>query len=454
MAIASHSAAAHSRVGGRQYFRAAVLLGLVLATATSTGARAQLGSPNPEALVGEAARRSCVAGMDAAPLPDAQPVADQPLRIRGMEGEKRVWRLGANGELQVSRIARLNEPGSLYFADYYAVTPAGRRPLVRAVVGPGCRLLGGRKIVYRAESGDDVPIAIQPLSPGLLPVGTPTPLNPDVPAGEPGKPCVRVGLLDNGVNYLLPQIARALARDEQGRLVGYDYWEEDRRPFDYGVPVTDDPRISPFSPRHHGTGVASILIRDAGADPVCIAAYRYLPMDPEGKIGRIVDDMAAAGVRVVNLSSGRSKPWPEFLAAMRAHPEMLFVLAAGNEGVDLNRRAYYPGAYKVDNSIIVAAADSAGNLWRQSNRGEGAVHLAVPAVALPGFDFDGRPRPLTGTSLAAPRISALAARLLVRNPQWNGRQLRTQILQIATSSGVRADGIPVLTDAAIARALP
>jgi subtilisin family serine protease len=370
-----------------------------------------------------------------------------------------IWRLDDRDQLRIAELTPMYRRGALLFVDLYRVTPERQRAIIRAVIRTSdCQILGGREIIYGSADGkNDVPLSIAQLDPDLKEYAERLPLNPEVPpddAEHVGRDCVRVGLLDNGVNYLIPQIAKALARDKHGKIIGYDYWEEDRRPFDYGVPSTDDPRISMFSPRRHGTMVASIFVQEASADSVCLAVYRYLPADDENKIGRIISEMAKDGVRIVSVSSGRRRQWPEFSSAMKAHPNMLFVLSAGNEGVDLNDQPFYPAAYDAENAIVVAASDHMDRLWQQSNRGEGIVDLAVDAVNLPGFDFEGRKVPLTGTSFAAPRVAGIAARMLADNPEWSTAQAKAQIDKLARESAVRAEGIPVLTDEVLLRAFP
>lgn len=54
---------------------------------------------------------------------------------------------------------------------------------------------------------------------------------PRVPAGvDPGG--VAVAVIGNGIDYTKPEIARRLARDGEGELVGWDTLDVDRRPFE------------------------------------------------------------------------------------------------------------------------------------------------------------------------------------------------------------------------------
>jgi hypothetical protein len=335
---------------------------LITACATLLGTTcplARTSASDPSEIVLSAARRACSESMNASPASQAKLVSEDLVRARGVNGLKHVWQLSDGNELRITQLRRLDRGGTLFFVDFYEATSATPRALMRVVMSAQCRVLGGRKIVYGPTDGKgEGPLSVARLDSRLNEYGDPLPLNPEIPSGGSRHDCVRVALLDNGVNYLLPEIATALARDEQGKIIGYDFWEEDRRPFDYGAPQTNDPRISLFSPRHHGTMVASIFIREASSAPVCLAAYRYLPSDDQNKIGRIIAEMAKDGIRIVNISSERSRPWPEFLTAIKEHPDLLFVVSAGNGGADLNNQPFYPASYAAENTIVVAATDS------------------------------------------------------------------------------------------------
>ncbi len=60
--------------------------------------------------------------------------------------------------------------------------------------------------------------------------------NPPLPAFHPittsETQAVRVALVDSGVNYQLDAINSRLARQDDGSLIGYDFWDMDELPFD------------------------------------------------------------------------------------------------------------------------------------------------------------------------------------------------------------------------------
>lgn len=224
-------------------------------------------------------------------------------------------------------------------------------PHILALTDATCTIHTARRLHYDAAGRPD---RIEDLDSGLDPIGAPILLNPPVPAGvaPEGMP---VGLLDTGVNYLLPEIAARLARSSDGWVLGHDYWDLDHRPFDVS-PVRD-----PFFPDHHGTRTASLLLEEA---PVAkLVVYRY----PRGNMARmapLIEDAAAHGVRVMNVSlaSRVRTDWLPFLEAAGQHPGMLFVVAAGNYGRDIELQPAYPAALPLDNMVVVTSATADGRL--------------------------------------------------------------------------------------------
>ena len=81
----------------------------------------------------------------------------------------------------------------------------------------------------------------------------------------PGNP--RIALVDTGVNYTLPAFLPNVAVDKSGKLVGYDFWDDDPWPFD------SDPRRTAFYPTHHGSTVFSVLVDEAPESTISL--YRF-----------------------------------------------------------------------------------------------------------------------------------------------------------------------------------
>lgn len=309
--------------------------------------------------------------------------------------------------------------------EFYEHSDRGPRALFSAKLDATCVPLEGREIAYdvagRAQE-------IHWLGRGLRRIGKRLELNPPVPpaADTAG---VRVALIDSGVNYLVPAIARALARDPQGKILGYDFREMDDRPFD-----VDPLKHGPFEPVHHGTSVASVLLTQ-GEGAVSLVPYSF-PGTDSRRFKLLVDDLRKKKIKIANLSIGSSdvraaRPWQEIGSALKSAPEILFVVAAGNEGNNTDIVTHYPSAFKLPNVIVVGAVDVSGSVSAGSNYG---LNVDVAAIADPvdGRGFAWQPKALYGTSFAAPIVSALAAKLLQSEPEMDAVGLKRKICSLAS----------------------
>lgn len=249
---------------------------------------------------------------------------------------------------------------------------------------------------------------------------------PPVPPGkDPGG--VAVALIDTGVNYTLPHVAKRLARDAQGKLLGHDFADDDDSPFD----IVPGPKRS--IDRHHGTSVASILLREApGAR---LAPYRFHPSDYE-TFASIVEHIAAGPARIVSMSLGGYKEadWIPLRDAAAAHPELLFIVSAGNDGRDIDEEPIYPAGFSLDNMIVVASSDDFGRIPNDSNWGVKSVDVSTPGEQITTRDHQGAIKTASGSSYAVPRIAALAARFKAQNPDWDTQQLKAAVLATAAPS--------------------
>jgi hypothetical protein len=357
----------------------------------------------------------------------AQVISDHPVELRGETfGWRRRFRLPSGAGVEVNRFA----PGGRIYrlhADYFVPAGDDLRPVMTAIAGGDCAIHHGRRLVY----GDDGnPERLEILDRDFQPTEVSELLNPPVPEGrDPGG--IAVALVDSGVNYLLPEITAKLARDEEGRILGYDYWDMDAKPFD------SNPTRSPFFPARHGTRVASVLLREAPG--VRLVPYRY-PRPDLARMADLVKAAAANGVRVINMSLGSNfaAQWSAFEAAARAHPEILFVISAGNNGRDIDAEPVYPAALELPNTIVVTSADGFGVPAPGSNWGKTSVDLLVPGENMPVTDFRGETARSSGSSFAAPRVTAMAARLLARHPDWGAPELKNAILARATMTDAGA----------------
>ncbi|MEO0978676.1 MAG: S8 family serine peptidase [Pseudomonadota bacterium] len=245
------------------------------------------------------------------------------------------------------------------------------------------------------------------------------------PSGEdPGG--VRLGLVDSGLAYDLPLFKGRLARDQNGTPVGYDFWDLDAWPYD------GDTSRGAFLPIRHGTAVASIAAREAPG--AALVPYRY-PRPDMTRMADLVEHAAANGVKILAmpLGSRNASDWDAFAAALK-NQDILAIVSAGNDGRDIDEVPVYPAALNLENLLTVTSADAFGRLAQGSNWGAVSVDLMLPAENMEVTDFRGASGVASGSSYAVPRLAALAARLLEREPDLTALELKKKILARAVPS--------------------
>ncbi len=117
---------------------------------------------------------------------------------------------------------------------------------------------------------------------------------------------------------------------------------------------------------------------------------------------------------------------------IRKYPNMLFIFSAGNSALDNDRYHHYPSRIKLPNTITVAAMNG-DYLASFSNYGEKHVDIGAPGVAImslvPKAYGPELYSPASGTSMAAPWISNLAAQILNSNPKLKPSDVKRIILE-------------------------
>ena len=131
-------------------------------------------------------------------------------------------------------------------------------------------------------------------------------------------------------------------------------------------------------------------------------------------------------------------------AAIQGAPEILFVTIAGNNNVDNAFEECMPSSFVLPNLIVTGAVDQAGDETSFTSYGNNvavdANGFAVPSVVPGGATVRD-----TGTSMAAPQVTNLAAKLLAVDPKLTPPEVIALIRNGATAS---ADGRRHLIDPA------
>ena len=170
-------------------------------------------------------------------------------------------------------------------------------PYSQMRISQDCEIRAIRRIRY-----DNLgrPVQIENLDPVSLEIKSTEPQNPRLEVSEANRHAIKsspalVALIDTGVNYLLPEFQKSIAFDSEGEIIGYDFWDNDTRPFD------KDPRSNPFYPLHHGSTVFSVLARELRIPGISI--YRF-PANDLCKFEKVLEHIELYGTRVVAMSMG------------------------------------------------------------------------------------------------------------------------------------------------------
>ncbi len=192
----------------------------------------------------------------------------------------------------------------------------------------------------------------------------------------------------------------------------------------------------------HGSHVAGTIaavdntIGVVGVAPgASLLAAKVLNRQGSGYLSDVVagiDYCVQSGAKVVSMSLGSSSDVQALHDAVDAAyaSGVLLVAAAGN---DYGGQVSYPAAY--DSVVAVSATDSADNLASFSNVGP-KVELAAPGVSILSTYKGGGYATMSGTSMATPHVSGVAALAAQANPLMSNVEIRALLQNTADDLGV------------------
>ena len=113
--------------------------------------------------------------------------------------------------------------------------------------------------------------------------------------------------------------------------------------------------------------------------------------------------------------------------ALQSAPEILFLTAAGNTNSDVAFDEFIPSAFDLPNLLTVAAVDQAGEPTSFTSFGK-SVDLYANGFEIESTIPGGDVLVFSGTSMAAPQVTNLAAKLLALDPALTTADLLSLIL--------------------------
>lgn len=245
-----------------------------------------------------------------------------------------------------------------------------------------------------------------------------------------------VAVVDSGVNYNHQDLnanmwSSGSCVSDKGVSLGacsngWDYADNDSNPMDLNG---------------HGTHVAGTIgakgANGIGVAGVCwtakIMAVRVLDQSGSGDTATIIKGINFAvrnGAKILNLSLGG----PDYDSAMRSAManagskyDALFVVAAGNDGSDLNLDNSYPCEYDEANILCVAALDQKFQLASFSNYDSSKKRVDIGA---PGTNIRST---WAGAEATASLAFASWTKTTVQGTAWNWANCPPTVLYLSTS---------------------
>jgi subtilisin family serine protease len=239
-------------------------------------------------------------------------------------------------------------------------------------------------------------------------------------------------------------------------IVGDDYDNPGERHYGNGEVTGPDAK--------HGTHVAGIVgaARDNGictdgiAPDVRLMIIRAVPDGDERDkdIANAIRYAADNGARIINMSFGKGfSPYTAAVdEAVRYADQkgVLLVHAAGNDAEDIDTAPNFPNRYFLDGDSASLWIEVGASSWQGptqvaapfSNYGRQRVHIFAPGHNIMATTPGNGCEALSGTSMAAPVVSGVAALIMNYYPELSAAEVKRIILESATPYGDRMVALP------------
>ena len=260
-----------------------------------------------------------------------------------------------------------------------------------------------------------------------------------------GSDKVVVAVLDSGVDYTHEDLAPNMWK-RPANIAAYQDDQLGTIDDEDGFNAIDN-SSDPMDENGHGTHCAGIIGAEGGNNIGITGVnwkVRIMPLkfmnaggfgttkDAIEAINYVIDrKKAGVNVRVISASWGstqRSRALGEVIQKAIDN-DILFVAAAGNSSVNNDRQPHFPSSYP--NVLAVAALDRHDQLAKFSNYGVKSVAIAAPGVDILSTWLGNAYEEKSGTSMATPVVSGVAALIVAENPRISVEQLKKRLLASA-----------------------
>ncbi|HEX5911377.1 MAG TPA: S8 family peptidase [Thermoleophilaceae bacterium] len=235
--------------------------------------------------------------------------------------------------------------------------------------------------------------------------------------------CSTVAVLDTGIDTdhpdLAPNIYKSSDKPNNGKDDDKNGYVDDT----YGLNVIKG-KGSGEDDNGHGSHVSGIIggrgNNGTGVSGICwstkLMAVKFMNSKGKGSTSDAIDGIqyaAKKGAKVINCSFGSSSKSSALHDAVdyAQSKGSLLVVAAGNDGDNIDKKPEYPASYTDSNILTVAATTSTDTLASFSNYGSTAVDVAAPGNQILSTYLGGGYKLLSGTSMASPYAAGTAAML-------------------------------------------
>lgn len=248
-----------------------------------------------------------------------------------------------------------------------------------------------------------------------------------------GHSTIEVGIIDSGIdsshNDLSGQIVNNLSRNFISDVATTEYY--------------------PIDNTGHGTHVSGIIgaignnsTGIVGANwnvgLVSLRIFDNNAQAPSSRVALAINYAAQQSIKILNLSSRwvSDSSYSSFESIINSY-NGLFVCSAGNDTFNLDSTIqpnhYMPACFSCNNLITVGAIESDGERWAQSNYGLQSVDIYAPGCNIYSTTTNNSYGYNSGTSMATPFVSGVAALLLSINPSLSIQELKNAIINGANS---------------------